>query len=98
AVMNCGSDPWSHALDRRIPLARPVVGATLTPSAAIVQNMGCNCHLCWAYRRASRLCQGRPDLECGRSSGVEHNLAKVRVVSSNLIARSKNRKAGKAGD
>ena len=25
----------------------------------------------------------------GRSSGVEHNLAKVRVVSSNLIARSK---------
>ena len=24
----------------------------------------------------------------GRSSGVEHNLAKVRVVSSNLIARS----------
>src|SRR5690606_11695408 len=26
--------------------------------------------------------------ECGRSSGVEHNLAKVRVVSSNLIARS----------
>ena len=25
---------------------------------------------------------------CGRSSGVEHNLAKVRVVSSNLIARS----------
>jgi hypothetical protein len=26
---------------------------------------------------------------CGRSSGVEHNLAKVGVVSSNLIARSK---------
>ena len=26
--------------------------------------------------------------ECGRSSGVEHYLAKVRVVSSNLIARS----------
>src|SRR5690625_4649325 len=25
---------------------------------------------------------------CGRSSGVEHNLAKVGVVSSNLIARS----------
>ncbi len=31
----------------------------------------------------SRLTQG-----CGRSSGVEHYLAKVRVVSSNLIARS----------
>ena len=31
------------------------------------------------------LTQGR-----GRSSGVEHNLAKVRVVSSNLIARSIN--------
>ena len=31
----------------------------------------------------SRRTQGR-----GRSSGVEHNLAKVRVVSSNLIARS----------
>ncbi len=30
------------------------------------------------------LTQGR-----GRSSGVEHNLAKVGVVSSNLIARSK---------
>jgi hypothetical protein len=29
----------------------------------------------------------------GRSSGVEHNLAKVRVVSSNLIARSKYQKA-----
>jgi hypothetical protein len=28
------------------------------------------------------------ETECGRSSGVEHNLAKVRVVSSNLIARS----------
>ncbi len=26
--------------------------------------------------------------ECGRSSGVERNLAKVEVVSSNLIARS----------
>ncbi len=33
----------------------------------------------------SPLTQGR-----GRSSGVEHYLAKVRVVSSNLIARSKN--------
>ena len=29
---------------------------------------------------------------CGRSSGVEHNLAKVGVVSSNLIARSKIKK------
>jgi hypothetical protein len=27
-------------------------------------------------------------MECGRSSGVERNLAKVEVVSSNLIARS----------
>ena len=27
--------------------------------------------------------------KCGRSSGVEHNLAKVGVVSSNLIARSR---------
>ena len=34
---------------------------------------------------------------CGRSSGVEHNLAKVRVVSSNLIARSKYKKAGPSG-
>ena len=25
---------------------------------------------------------------CGRSSGVEHNLAKVRVESSNIFARS----------
>src|SRR5690606_16424075 len=33
--------------------------------------------------------KGSRDMECGRSSGVEHNLAKVRVVSSNLIARSK---------
>ncbi len=32
----------------------------------------------------SRLTQGS-----GRSSGVEHNLAKVRVESSNLFARSK---------
>jgi len=28
--------------------------------------------------------------QCGRSSGVERNLAKVEVVSSNLIARSKS--------
>src|SRR5690606_36078418 len=34
-----------------------------------------------------------PGLERGRSSGVEHNLAKVRVVSSNLIARSKSKRA-----
>jgi len=27
-------------------------------------------------------------LECGRSSGVEHNLAKVRVDGSNPFARS----------
>jgi hypothetical protein len=32
-----------------------------------------------------------PATECGRSSGVEHNLAKVRVVSSNLIARSSDK-------
>ncbi len=31
---------------------------------------------------------GPSETKCGRSSGVEHNLAKVRVVSSNLIARS----------
>ncbi len=30
-----------------------------------------------------------PVLECGCSSGVEHNLAKVGVVGSNPIARSK---------
>ncbi len=29
-----------------------------------------------------------PPVGCGRSSEVEHNLAKVGVVSSNLIARS----------
>ena len=36
---------------------------------------------------------------CGRSSGVEHNLAKVRVESSNLFARSNWSKtpAGNAG-
>ena len=27
-------------------------------------------------------------MECGRSSGVEHNLAKVRVEGSNPFARS----------
>ena len=35
------------------------------------------CLYCTAYQ-----------MECGRSSGVEHNLAKVRVESSNLFARS----------
>lgn len=30
---------------------------------------------------------------CGRSSGVEHNLAKVRVGRSNRLARSKFTKA-----
>ncbi len=34
-------------------------------------------------------------MECGRSSGVEHNLAKVGVVGSNPIARSKFRNAQK---
>ena len=34
-----------------------------------------------------------PFTERGRSSGVEHNLAKVRVVSSNLIARSNDQRA-----
>ncbi len=29
-----------------------------------------------------------PATECGRSSGVEHNLAKVRVGRSNRLARS----------
>jgi hypothetical protein len=33
-----------------------------------------------------------PRLECGRSSGVEHNLAKVRVARSNRVARSKFQK------
>jgi hypothetical protein len=33
--------------------------------------------------------QGAADVERGCSSGVEHNLAKVRVVGSNPIARSK---------
>lgn len=28
-------------------------------------------------------------LECGCSSGVEHNLAKVGVASSNLVSRSR---------
>src|SRR5690606_17830633 len=46
-----------------------------------------------AHRGAAK---GGPGLECGRSSGVEHNLAKVRVVSTNLIARSKDKMAGKA--
>ena len=27
--------------------------------------------------------------DCGNSSGVEHNLAKVGVASSNLVSRSK---------
>src|ERR1700761_7233643 len=31
----------------------------------------------------------RPNLDCGRSSGVEHNLAKVRVGRSIRLARSK---------
>ena len=39
--------------------------------------------------QATRASLRSPPTECGRSSGVEHNLAKVRVVSSNLIARSK---------
>ena len=36
-------------------------------------------------------------LERGRSSGVEHNLAKVGVVSSNLIARSNFSKINDCG-
>ena len=35
---------------------------------------------------------------CGRSSGVERNLAKVEVVSSNLIARSIYRPEKKCGN
>src|SRR5690606_34610869 len=63
-----------------------------------LQDWGCNCHFGWAYKLASQCRQGqRCKLECGRSSGVEHNLAKVRVVSSNLIARSKKYNGRKAG-
>jgi hypothetical protein len=43
--------------------------------------------LCWAIIRAAPQGQKQSD-ERGRSSGVEHNLAKVRVESSNLFARS----------
>ena len=42
-------------------------------------------HMTGALRRRP---QAPPTPGCGRSSGVEHNLAKVGVVSSNLIARS----------
>ena len=35
-------------------------------------------------------CAAYPRFGCGCSSGVEHNLAKVGVVGSNPIARSKN--------
>ena len=43
----------------------------------------CLGHMCGQQRKAA-FTSG-----CGRSSGVERNLAKVDVVSSNLIARSK---------
>ncbi len=38
------------------------------------------------------------ETECGRSSGVEHNLAKVRVESSNLFARSNSGKLSETTD
>ncbi len=41
-----------------------------------------------AIRAINRPRAGHAARERGRSSGVEHNLAKVGVVSSNLIARS----------
>src|SRR5690606_20631263 len=52
------------------------------------ENPGCNRRGDWAYKRASRHFQV-PGAERGCSSVVEHNLAKVRVVGSNPIARSK---------
>jgi hypothetical protein len=41
-----------------------------------------------ALRHKTHLAAAWRHTERGRSSGVEHNLAKVGVVSSNLIARS----------
>lgn len=41
-----------------------------------------------ALRTTPSICNPRLTNGCGRSSGVEHNLAKVRVESSNLFARS----------
>ena len=38
----------------------------------------------------------RTETECGRSSGVEHNLAKVRVGRSNRLARSNSEKPARA--
>ena len=67
-------------------LARPIP-ASETASEQFVREIcpglhfpSCGPPLLFINPRSSR--------RCGRSSGVEHNLAKVRVVSSNLIARS----------
>ena len=46
-------------------------------------------HLSAPSKRRIRPVPSMLGTECGRSSGVEHNLAKVGVVGSNPIARSK---------
>src|SRR5690606_5822047 len=48
-------------------------------------------------RPARASLRSAPTERGGRSSGVEHNLAKVRVVSSNLIARSNGPETAASG-
>ena len=69
------SQPW------QFPANHP--SATTAPQPHIFahpRNSPCSRPQVFIHRRQSN--------RRGRSSGVEHNLAKVRVVSSNLIARS----------
>ena len=60
--------------------------------------MSCNYHVAieclqsasdWYINRCLAGSKSSPAVGRGRSSGVEHHVANVRVVSSNLIARSK---------
>jgi uncharacterized membrane protein YecN with MAPEG domain len=52
--------------------------------------VGKKSHLCGIFllRGGMGLCRSPTRIGCGRSSGVEHNLAKVRVGRSNRLARS----------
>ena len=62
----------------------------LNPPLAIMHVMRNNtAPLGWIFNPSGPICSFLPGpRQSGRSSGVEHNLAKVGVVSSNLIARS----------
>ena len=76
-------------MDRRQPSGKPNGAPAMLPGRAGIgnQNRACNAND-FAYYPGSQHHPGTIRGPSGRSSGVEHNLAKVGVEGSNPFARS----------